>query len=423
MLRALRAGETVGLLPDQVPPDGMGVWAPFFGRPAYTMTLAARLVQQTGAPALLWCERLPGGGASCARAGAGRAELPLSRRGEAAAGVVNRAMEQLIRQCPRSTCGATTATSAAPRARAGLMPGAHRRAARACWPCCGCCTGCRCPAGGAGARAGPLLHALARSRRACRAAQPASCACPSWTMPAAPGAGARALRLAGPQPAGARLLWHASPARLKRLIRVEGDMLLAERSERPVMWLVPHFLGAGRGRRGHAAVPEPPVVDVYQAQSNPVFDAAMMRGRSRFGRAVFSRATTAPPLVRAIKRGHAFFNLPDMDFGLRDAAFVPFFGVPAATLLAPSRMARSLDMVVQPVVAEMLPGGQGWRVRFLPLADWPSDDALADARRMNRGSRARSALPGAIPVGAQALQDPARGRASLYDERDRQRPG
>jgi KDO2-lipid IV(A) lauroyltransferase len=50
--RALRKGETVGLLPDQVPPDGQGVWVPFFGRTAYTMTLAARLAQQTGAR---WC--------------------------------------------------------------------------------------------------------------------------------------------------------------------------------------------------------------------------------------------------------------------------------------------------------------------------------------------------------------------------------
>ena len=49
MLRALKAGHCVGLLPDQVPPDGQGVWAPFFGRPAYTMTLAAKLAQQTGA--------------------------------------------------------------------------------------------------------------------------------------------------------------------------------------------------------------------------------------------------------------------------------------------------------------------------------------------------------------------------------------
>jgi KDO2-lipid IV(A) lauroyltransferase len=100
---------------------------------------------------------------------------------------------------------------------------------------------------------------------------------------------------------------------------------------------------------------------------------------------MFARWQSALPLVRAIKRGSAFFNPSDMDFGLRDAAFVPFFGQPAATLLAPSRMARSLGMVVQPVVGEILPGGAGYRVRFLePWTDWPSDDPQADAARMNR---------------------------------------
>jgi KDO2-lipid IV(A) lauroyltransferase len=62
MIRALRQGQAVGLLPDQVPPEGMGLWAPFFGRSAYTMTLAARLAQQTGAQVrLVWGERLPAG--------------------------------------------------------------------------------------------------------------------------------------------------------------------------------------------------------------------------------------------------------------------------------------------------------------------------------------------------------------------------
>jgi Kdo2-lipid IVA lauroyltransferase/acyltransferase len=62
MIKALRRGQAVGLLPDQVPPDGLGLWAPFFGKPAYTMTLAARLVQQTGArPVLIWGERLAWG--------------------------------------------------------------------------------------------------------------------------------------------------------------------------------------------------------------------------------------------------------------------------------------------------------------------------------------------------------------------------
>jgi Kdo2-lipid IVA lauroyltransferase/acyltransferase len=53
MIKALRKGEAVGLLPDQVPPDGMGLWTPFFGKDAYTMTLAARLSAQTGATVLV----------------------------------------------------------------------------------------------------------------------------------------------------------------------------------------------------------------------------------------------------------------------------------------------------------------------------------------------------------------------------------
>ena len=62
LLRALRNGEAVGLLPDQVPTAGNGVWAPFFGRPAYTMTLPARLVQLSGAQIIMaFAERLPNG--------------------------------------------------------------------------------------------------------------------------------------------------------------------------------------------------------------------------------------------------------------------------------------------------------------------------------------------------------------------------
>jgi KDO2-lipid IV(A) lauroyltransferase len=129
MIRALRRGEAVGLLPDQVPPEGMGVWVPFFGKPAYTMTLAARLVQQTGAlPLLIWGERLPRGAGytvhvsalgetlpaddpkqgdagppqdSSPPSGGGSREAAASGRHQAeSAAIINRAMERLIRQCP-----------------------------------------------------------------------------------------------------------------------------------------------------------------------------------------------------------------------------------------------------------------------------------------------------------------------------------
>ncbi|MDF1483747.1 lysophospholipid acyltransferase family protein [Ramlibacter sp. H39-3-26] len=100
MVRALRRGQAVGLLPDQVPPAGQGVWAPFFGRDAYTMTLAARLALQTGAAVLLaWVERLPRARGFVVHVrGLG---APLAGDTAQAAAQLNREMERIIRQCPQ----------------------------------------------------------------------------------------------------------------------------------------------------------------------------------------------------------------------------------------------------------------------------------------------------------------------------------
>jgi KDO2-lipid IV(A) lauroyltransferase len=106
MIRALRRGESVGLLPDQVPPEGMGVWVPFFGQPAYTMTLAARLVQQTGAALLtVWAERLPRGAGYVMRVSAPAQALPTEPADaqalqQACATMINEEMERLIRAAP-----------------------------------------------------------------------------------------------------------------------------------------------------------------------------------------------------------------------------------------------------------------------------------------------------------------------------------
>ena len=99
MLRALKAGEAVGLLPDQVPPAGMGEWAPFFGRDAYTMTLSARLAQQTGATiVLVWAERLSWGRGYVVHVRPW--DGPLDRDPARAASQVNERMEALVRECP-----------------------------------------------------------------------------------------------------------------------------------------------------------------------------------------------------------------------------------------------------------------------------------------------------------------------------------
>ena len=104
MLRALKRRETVGLLPDQVPPDGQGVWAPFFGQPAYTMTLAARLAQQAGAHCMvLRCVRLPRGAGYVIHASELVRPLPAGNDAAAqleAATIVNETMEREILDDP-----------------------------------------------------------------------------------------------------------------------------------------------------------------------------------------------------------------------------------------------------------------------------------------------------------------------------------
>ena len=99
LLLALKQGHCVGLLPDQVPPEGQGQWLPFFGRPAYTMTLAARLAQQTGACVLMvWGERLPGGDGF--RVHVQPLLRPLAADTVQAATQISQSLEGLILSCP-----------------------------------------------------------------------------------------------------------------------------------------------------------------------------------------------------------------------------------------------------------------------------------------------------------------------------------
>lgn len=99
LVKALKGGQPVGVLPDQVPQEGEGVWAPFFGRDAYTMTLPAKLAQLGKADILLvYAERLPRGRGYAIRFVPFDGELAGSAAEQAAS--INHAMEQLIARCP-----------------------------------------------------------------------------------------------------------------------------------------------------------------------------------------------------------------------------------------------------------------------------------------------------------------------------------
>jgi KDO2-lipid IV(A) lauroyltransferase len=99
LAKALKGGQPIGILPDQVPQEGEGVWAPFFGRPAYTMTLPAKMAQLGRADIVLtFAERLPRGRGYVVRFVPFEGDLSGTPTEQATA--INRAMEQLIARCP-----------------------------------------------------------------------------------------------------------------------------------------------------------------------------------------------------------------------------------------------------------------------------------------------------------------------------------
>ena len=179
------------------------------------------------------------------------------------------------------------------------------------------------------------------------------------------------------------LAWWASRERLARLVRVEGVEHWQAVAHRPAIWLAPHFVGLDMG--GVRLSMEHEAVSVYSRQKDPVIDAMLYHGRTRFVMPeLVSRQEGMRPVVRAMRRGLPFYYLPDMDFGERDSIFVPFFGVPAATITGLARLARLADAVVVPTLTRQLPGAEGYELKFYPAwSNFPSGDLVADTRRMN----------------------------------------
>jgi len=181
------------------------------------------------------------------------------------------------------------------------------------------------------------------------------------------------------------LLWWSRPERLRRLIRLEGEEHLRSSVDagQPVLLLTPHFVGLDAG--GAAIAMRFDCASIYVAQANAVFDRLLLRGRQRFGdQLLLSRQDSIRVSVKALRAGRPLYYLPDMDFHARDSIFVPFFGVPTATITGLPRLARLAGASVLPCLTRMLPGGKGYVVSIgEPWTDFPGDDVVMDTARMN----------------------------------------
>lgn len=232
-----------------------------------------------------------------------------------------------------------------------------------------------------GALLGAALFALARRRRAVVRRNLALCF---------PQASARqrrrwawqTFRLFGQAFVDRVWLWHAPAHVVAARVRLEGDWQ-ALAAPGPRLLFVPHFVGLDAAWTRLTQAIDRPWAGLYASQAYPWLDRWVRHGRARFGAPqVISRRDGVRGLVRALRAGAAGYLLPDMDLGPRQSVFVPFFGIPAATVTSLPRLAAAAQAPVVPVIARL--DRHGYRVQVLPAwGGYPSGDDVADARRMN----------------------------------------
>lgn len=179
------------------------------------------------------------------------------------------------------------------------------------------------------------------------------------------------------------ILWWSSAERIRSLIRVEGIEHFEAIKDKPAILLTPHFVGMDVG--GQWIAQNTDTVCMYANQSSRYLTDLLKNKRARFrNQRLYARQEGLRPIIKGMRAGMPFIYPPDQDQGIKDGAFIPFFGVPAATMASVPRIAKMTGAKVVPSITRVLPGAGGYVLTFYPAwENYPSGDDIADARRMN----------------------------------------
>lgn len=177
-------------------------------------------------------------------------------------------------------------------------------------------------------------------------------------------------------------LWEANDQTVRQRLRLCGD-LAALQGDTPTVIFAPHFVGLDAGWSALTLLMPRRFCTIYAEQLNADVDRWMAAGRRRFGEPhVVPKTQGVRALVAAVRAGEPLYLLPDMDHGRDESVFVPFFGVPAATLTSLPRFARLGRAQVVPVTSRLTADGYEVVVHS-PWGAYPGDDVTADTARMN----------------------------------------
>ena len=173
-------------------------------------------------------------------------------------------------------------------------------------------------------------------------------------------------------------LWHASAEVIDRRVRIVGAIDEIDVGSDPTILFAPHFYGLDAAATALTKHNPKPSTTIYTTQRDPMVDEWTRQGRTRFGNVtVLHRVDGIKDIVAGLRKGGVLYLLPDMDFGPTNSIFVPFYGVPAATVPSLSRFARLARAKVVTVVSRIVPGG--YEIEVLPAwTGFPTGDAEAD---------------------------------------------
>lgn len=179
------------------------------------------------------------------------------------------------------------------------------------------------------------------------------------------------------------ILWWASAERINRLIRVEGIEHFDAIKNKPSILLTPHFVGMDVG--GQWIAQHTDTVCMYAKQKNKYLTELLLKKRSRFrNQRLYSRQEGLRPILKGMRQGMPFIYPPDQDQGIKDGAFIAFFGVPTATMTSVPRLAQTTGAKIVPSITRVLPGAAGYVLTFYPAwENYPTGDDIVDTRRMN----------------------------------------
>ena len=177
-------------------------------------------------------------------------------------------------------------------------------------------------------------------------------------------------------------LWFAPREVVQRRVRLQGALNELE-GDTPTIIFAPHFYGMDAGGTALTLHTPRAFTSIFSTHPDPAVDAWFMAGRQRFGDVrMLNRADGVKPIISNLRKGGLLYLLSDMDFGPGESIFVPFYGVPTATVPSLPRFARLGRAKVIGMYTRLTP--TGYVAEITPAwEDYPSDDVEADTAQMN----------------------------------------